>query len=82
MWEDDNKVIDWIVSNLSADGTLADNSTIKSHLKHVRQEATVEQVTAMASDSDTAFQCVSALLGSLTAAQLERLQASLGSSSA
>ena len=83
MWEDDNKVTDWIVSNLSADGTLADDSSIKSHLQAVHQEATVEQVKAMVSeDSDTAFQCVSALLGALTPAQRERLQASLGSSSA
>ena len=80
---DDNKVTDWIVSNLSADGTLADDSSIKSHLQAVHQEATVEQVKTMVSeDSDTAFQCVSALLGALTPAQRERLQASLGSSSA
>lgn len=71
-------MVEWITAQLTAAGTLKNDSTIAMNTMNVHSEYTVEKVRAMAGeDSETAFHCITSLLDALTPAQRSELAASL-----
>jgi acetyl-CoA carboxylase carboxyltransferase component len=78
LFEDDKVVVAWIGAQLTSSGTLKADSQLAANIVLIHEEFVVEKVKGLAAgDSTTAFQCVSALVGSLSEAQRKELAASL-----